>query len=80
MYHFNEVYIPAEQKAQESSSLLAGEKKKKKGKSNLTEIPNLRATSKISKYRPWRGKEMTTLILKSIDEIATEKKKKILNL
>lgn len=29
MYHFNEVYIPAEQKTQESSSLCGGEKRKK---------------------------------------------------
>lgn len=35
MYHFNEVYIPAEQKAQESSSLLGKEKRKKKGSQTL---------------------------------------------
>lgn len=49
MYHFNEVYIPAEQKAQESSSLFGEEKKKKKGKLNPRGIANLRAISKIQK-------------------------------
>lgn len=39
MYHFNEVYVPGEQKTQESSSLWGGEKRKKqrelKGQKNI---------------------------------------------
>lgn len=37
MYHFNEVYIPAEQKTQESSSLWEGEKRKKTKRSQTSE-------------------------------------------